>query len=353
MKNNIFYFLSIFIFPLLFSQVGINIDDIKIQGNIRLSESDILRISRLQIGDSINMEDIQKAIRNLSNLNQFNDIQIFAENTNSYSQGVTLKIVVEEYPLLKTLEFRGNKKLSEKNLTEKSELVKGTLLSPNKIFTASQNILKEYREKHFHNVKIDTVITLSENRDYADLTVIITENKKTKIKEINIEGNDSFSDWMLFFRQFKGTNAFKWYLPFRGEFNKDKWEEDKSNLASFYKKKGYRDFYIKEESIDLMPDEDGLSVNISIHEGPQYYYKDISFEGNLIHDDEILSTVLNINNGDIYNEEKFQMGVYQGLYPLYRDGGYFYVQIEPVVEPIGKDSLNVKFKTMLTGDVSS
>ena len=83
MKNNVFYFLSIFFITIIFSQVGINIDDIKVQGNIRLSESDILRISRLQIGDSIDMEDIQKAIRNLSNLNQFNDIQIFAENTNS------------------------------------------------------------------------------------------------------------------------------------------------------------------------------------------------------------------------------------------------------------------------------
>ncbi|MAJ44662.1 MAG: outer membrane protein assembly factor BamA [Candidatus Marinimicrobia bacterium] len=346
MKNNVFYFLSIFFITIIFSQVGINIDDIKVQGNIRLSESDILRISRLQIGDSIDMEDIQKAIRNLSNLNQFNDIQIFAENTNSYSQGVILKIVVEEHPLLKSVEFRGNKKLSEKNLIEKSELVKGTLLSPLKVFTAVQNILTEYRGKHYHNVKVDTVTTLSEDNNYVDLTIIITENKKTKIKEININGNKSFSDWTLLFRHIKATNSFKWYLPFRGEFNKDKWEEDKLNLESFYKKKGYRDFYIKEESIDLMPDKKGLSINISIYEGPQYYYKNISFEGNLIHSNKVLSSVLNISKGDIYDEEKFQIGVYQGIYPLYRDGGYFYVQIEPVFEPVGEDSLNVKFNIL-------
>ena len=56
-----------------FTQTGILINDIQIDGNVRLSKSDILRISRLQIGESIDMEDIQKAIRNLSKLNQFND----------------------------------------------------------------------------------------------------------------------------------------------------------------------------------------------------------------------------------------------------------------------------------------
>ena len=124
------------------------------------------------------MEDIQKAIRNLSKLDQFNDIQIFADD--SYSRGVTLQIIVEEYPLLKNLEFRGNKKLSIKVLDEKSKLVKGTLLSPFKIFEATQNILATYREKHYHNVKLDTVITRSEARDFADLIILITENKKIK-----------------------------------------------------------------------------------------------------------------------------------------------------------------------------
>ena len=44
------------------AQQGILIKDIEVEGNIRLSENDILRISRLQIGDTINMEDIQNAI---------------------------------------------------------------------------------------------------------------------------------------------------------------------------------------------------------------------------------------------------------------------------------------------------
>ena len=126
MINYIKYLSHILFLAIGFSQQGILVHDIQIDGNIRLSENDILRISRLQIGDSIDMEDIQKAIRNLSNLEQFNDIQVFAENTSSLSQGVVLNIIVEEYPLLKELEFRGDKKLSKTVLKEKSAIVKGT-----------------------------------------------------------------------------------------------------------------------------------------------------------------------------------------------------------------------------------
>ena len=75
----------------------------------------------MKIGDSIDMEDIQNAIKNLSKLNQFNDIQIFADDHSS--SGVILQIIVEEYPLLKNLEFRGNKKLSKKIIEEKSDLI--------------------------------------------------------------------------------------------------------------------------------------------------------------------------------------------------------------------------------------
>ena len=142
-----------------------------------------------------------------------------------------------------------------------------------KVFDATQNILASYREKHYHNVKVDTVITRSEARNNADLTIIITENKKTKVKEINIDGNEAFSDWSLLFKQIKSINEYKWYLPFRGKFDEDKFNEDKNRLNAFYKKKGFRDFYIVEESVDLTEKKNGLVINIEIYEGPKYYHR--------------------------------------------------------------------------------
>ena len=116
----------------------IHIEEIEVKGNIRLSENDILRISRLKVGSSIDMEDIQNAVKNLSKLNQFNDIQIFLKDQNSLSDGVNLKIIVDEHPLLRKLEIRGNKKLKDNKIIELMELSEGTLLSKIKIFSAKK-----------------------------------------------------------------------------------------------------------------------------------------------------------------------------------------------------------------------
>ena len=187
MKNSYFIILILILQSILVSQAKINIEQIEVKGNIRLSENDILRISRLKVGSSIDMEDIQNAVKNLSKLNQFNDIQIFLKDQNPLSDGVNLKIIVDEHPLLRKLEIRGNKKLKDSKIIELMELSEGTLLSKIKIFSAKKNIIDEYEKKHFHNVKIDTLIRLTENKDFADLTIIMVYLYKILDKVYDIQ----------------------------------------------------------------------------------------------------------------------------------------------------------------------
>lgn len=342
MRNNLIRFLIIFLIPgFTFCQQLIKIDDITVNGNKRLTSSDIIRIAQLSRGMEIDLSDIQTAVKNLGKLQRFDDVQIYAETASD--NGVILHIEVSELPTLKELSFEGNKKISDSQITELAELNSGTMLSPVKIFNAVQNILAEYREKHFHNVEIDTLIERFEEGEQANLTLFITENKKTKIRELIIDGNEDFSDRRLRW-QIKGTKAYKWYLPFRGEYNEDKFAEDKQNLKNYYRKKGYRDFHFISDSVELMPEENGLIVHLNIHEGPQYSYREIGWEGNLIYTEKILNRVVDIKKGDLYNEEKFERAVSEGLYPLYRDDGYFYAQIEPQIIPVGEDSLDISFR---------
>ena len=65
--------------------------------------------------------------------------------------------------------FNGNKKISDTQISEISELKPGTILSEVKIFGAIQNILEKYREKHFHNVQIDTLIERIESGERANI----------------------------------------------------------------------------------------------------------------------------------------------------------------------------------------
>ena len=52
--------------------------------------------------------------------------------------------------------------------------------------------------------------------------------------------------------QFKENKAKKWYLPWGGTWKENLLDNDKELLAQFYKNQGYRDFYIVDESVQLI-----------------------------------------------------------------------------------------------------
>ena len=70
----------IFFSSLLFNQNVIQINNIKVEGNIRLSEDDIKRISGIYPGLIIISDEIQRGVKKLWDLNRFNDIQIILED---------------------------------------------------------------------------------------------------------------------------------------------------------------------------------------------------------------------------------------------------------------------------------
>ena len=100
------------LFSSLFSQSeNILILDIAVEGNQRLSQQDILRNARLNKGMTIQGPEIQQAIKRLWKLKRFGNIQILVDEERE--EGIYLRIVVEEFPLLGEIEFEGHKKKSK------------------------------------------------------------------------------------------------------------------------------------------------------------------------------------------------------------------------------------------------
>ena len=332
----------IIFFSSLFSQnESILILDIDVEGNQRLSQQDILRNARLFKGMTIKGPEIQQAIKRLWKLKRFGNIQILVDDETN--DGLYLLIVVEEYPILAEIEFEGNKKKSKRSLKEELDLHTGQILSENAVFEAMEKIRSLYAEKHYHNVTIDTVYTSGVTDFSENLKFVISIGKKTRIKNISFSGNNIFSDRKLL-RQFKENKAKKWYLPWGGAWKEDLFDNDKDLLAQFYKNKGYRDFYIVDESVQLTENGKGYNILLDIYEGPQYKIRDISWAGNYVHSDEDLLHRLNYNTGDIFTEDKFNMAISERVSPLYTDKGYYYFQINPTYTPIYNDSLDIHFE---------
>ncbi len=318
----------------------IQVLDVTVEGNIRISDEDILRNARLWPGKEIDIEDIQKSVKNLWKLGRFGDIQIYIEEESI--EGIILLIEVEEIPILDKIEFTGNKKISDNTLKEKIELQPGQILSEHVIFNSIQSIKKAYKEDHYHNVEIDTSFSTGNLGYSKNLKFKITEGKKVKIHDIQISGNSAIKDKKIL-KQLKETKPRKWYMPWRGGYNKDKFEEDKNSLISFYQRNGYNDFYITNSEVTFTDNGNGIIISIELYEGPQYHIRNIVWEGNFVHSDQRLNNRLGMESGDIFNKEDFEIALANEVNPLYRDDGYFYSQIEPTIIPVGIDSLDIQF----------
>ena len=247
-------FINFKLFIILFSfcfteSVKMVISDINVVGLERLSKEDIFRISKLYPeSEIVRGDEINKEINRLWDIGRFSDIQIFADEQIDNKISINIKLV--ELPVLGNLEFIGNKRKRDRTLRDlvPKQLSEGQILSENKIFNAKNNIIDKYVEDSFHSISIDsTVIKDTDLNHVKDLVFYINEGKKSKIKNIIINGNNNFPFKRFFEKNqiskiFKNTKKFSLLFPWRGKYKKESFEEDLKILELFYHNNGYCKF---------------------------------------------------------------------------------------------------------------
>ena len=143
---------------MIFSQnESITILKVAVEGNQRLSREAIIRNSRLYEGMKVGGTEIQQAIKRLWKLNRFNNIQILIEDETL--EGIHLKIIVEEHPVLGNINFEGKKKKSERSLMDELNLEKGQILSNYDVFEATKKIREIYAKRNYHNLEVESILS--------------------------------------------------------------------------------------------------------------------------------------------------------------------------------------------------
>ncbi len=98
-----------------------------------------------------------------------------------------------------------------------------------------------------------------------------------------------------------------------------------------------------------------MIVVLDVHEGSQYFIRDINWEGNTLISDEFLTAQLGFLKGDQFNSKKLDEKLYGGrkdddITSLYMNQVYMRVQVQPRIVVVGADSLDLTFD-IYEGDV--
>jgi len=320
------------------TQQQISILGVAVKGNKTISENSIKIQSGIIEGKDIIFDDISQAIKRLFKLKIFSDIQIYVDKATD--NGLFLIIQVEEYPRLGEFKVQGNKKIRKSKFDTELNLISGKILSPALLTETKRKIRKLYDEDGYLLAEIRAELTPGKKDNTQDLTIHIKEGKKVRIKDVVFSGNENFSQSKLR-RILKETRRRNLFLLKIGEFDKNKYEEDKQLLTAFYNKEGYRDFEILSDSISYSADKKHMFLTINILEGPRYKYRNVSFSGNHLYTNDQLEAVLGIKNGDYYNKEELEKAIYDRINGVYMDRGYLFFQIIPREIPVSDDEIDL------------
>ncbi|MBP5708806.1 MAG: hypothetical protein J6W61_03470, partial [Bacteroidales bacterium] len=275
--------------------------DINVIGVKYLNESSIIGASGLMKGQSLSIfpgGPLTEATQKLWDQGLFSDVRI--TYTPIAADTIDINIQLQERPRVAELEFVGVKSGDIDELKEKINIKIGSQVS-SYILNNTENIIKNhYIEKGF--LYTDVSFIQKDNPNFPNsvvLTINVDKKKKVKIEEITFEGNDSFDEKKLR-RKMKGTKIVNLNIFKASKYIKEKYNEDKLSLISFYNDNGFKDFEIISDSLYTISDE-RVGLHLKVNEGNQYHIRNINWVGNSIYTSEYLQEVFDVEKGSVYN----------------------------------------------------
>ncbi|MFC1538551.1 outer membrane protein assembly factor BamA [Candidatus Latescibacterota bacterium] len=296
----------------------------------------------LKIGSPISSENVANAIRILWGINIFDDVQVYQK---LLENGLEIIIQVSILPQINSIITEGFEEYKEEEILAAIKIIRGNVIGERRIATLEKIITDLYDEKGFLAAEMNFEMTpLTADSTKVDLKITIDEGKKTKLRSINIVGNEEISDKKI--KKLMETKENRWYRS--GEFKEEVYEEDKKTIIALYKTSGYRDATVYRDSLFTDEERENNYLTMFIQEGQQYKFGKTTIEGNTFFTDEELFAKIRYEEGDTFNDNEKLISIYgteaqwgyDGIITLYNDAGYLKTYINPV-DLVRGDSIDV------------
>lgn len=273
------------------------IADIKVEGLQRVALGAALTYLPIKVGDRMNSFRISQLIRSLYSSTHFESIEIVRD-------GEILVVKVKERPTISNIIFEGNDDIKDEQLQESldgSNIIIGEPLDKT-VLTSIENGLKDFFYSiGKYNADVTAIITpLPRNR--VDVKLLFEEGDSAKIQQINIVGNEIFSDAELFKQMELQFNAPWWDFLSETRYQKQTLSGDMETLRSYYLDRGYLRYNVDSTQVSMTPEKDGIYITLNVTEGEQYNISEVELVGDLLGFEDYIKQVLPLTSGELYNQ---------------------------------------------------
>ncbi|AJR24835.1 MULTISPECIES: outer membrane protein assembly factor BamA [Sphingobium] len=294
---------------------------ISVTGQQRLEPDTVLSYTKLRIGQPFTQESLDQALRDLYETELFADVQIRNDNG-------ALTVEVKENPVINRIVLEGNKRLKEDKIRPEIKLAPRQIYTRSKVRADVARIIELYRRQGRFAATVEPkMVQLDQNR--VDIVFEISEGPKSKVRQINIIGNEKFKDGEL--RSQMVTKQSRWFRIFSSgtSYDPDRLAYDQQKLRQFYLTEGYADFRVISAVAELTPDKQDFIITYVVEEGQRYKFGDVKVNSDIRDlSGDSLTKMLPMKKGDWYNAKQVEdtvdtLSETAGLF------GYAFADVQP------------------------
>jgi len=297
------------------------IQSITVVGTQRLEADTVRSYIRLRTGQPWTQVSADQALKDLYATELFADVAV-------RNNAGAVVIEVRENPVVNRIILEGNKRIKNDKIEPEIKLAPRQIYSRSKVRADVARIVELYkRQGRFAAVVEPKLVQLDQNR--VDIVFEITEGPKSKVQQINIIGNDKFSDGQL--RGEMVTKQARFYRFFSSgtSYDPDRLAFDQQKLRQFYLTQGYADFRVVSAVAELTPDKQDFIITYVVEEGDRYKFGDVKVDSQIRDfDSERLTTTLRMKKGDWYDAKMVEDTV-ESLSETAGLFGYAFADVNP------------------------
>ena len=305
------------------------ISKIDFVGLKNVKKSDLTGITAAFIDQPFNEETFNDILDRLYALDYFDDISPYAKHASTKEGDTNVLLVFEvvERPVIKSVNFSGNKQIRNGELREQIKVKTSDIYVESKVLVDERTIRNYYLSKGYTASKVSHEI--KETDSGIVITFNIQEGASTVIKTIDFSGNTIASTRTLKKKlELKEVGLFK-----DGAYQPSTLERDKQVIAAYYRERGYADVNVLDVKTESSYNEDKkrneLTLTFIIQEGSQYTYTGLKMKGNEVFSESELLPAPKLKAGSVYNETKFQEDL-STIQSVYYENGYMSNEFYPL-----------------------
>ena len=272
------------------------IEDIEVKGLQRVALGAALTHIPFNIGDTLNKFRISQSIKALYKSGHFNDIR-------AYRDGNRIIYRVRERETISGITFEGNSDLKDEQLTDSldgSNIRVGETLDRTVISGIEMGLEDFYHSVGKYNADVSTTVThLPRNR--VNLEFTFTEGDAAAIKQINIIGNEVFTDAQLLEKTELTFDSPWWDFMAQDRYQKQTLQGDMETITSYYLDRGYLRFKVDSTQVSMTPDKQSVYIALNITEGETYTISGVDFIGDMAGFEKTIRGINPLQVDNLYN----------------------------------------------------